>query len=121
MDVTAAFHCVARGCLLRKMQNPRMNECLVRWADSFMRDRRVAMTLDDQDGEEMAVTTGLPQGSPVSYVLFAICIAETHRAVENQVDNSKGISFVDVIWLVEGVGVGDVADKLERCTRDSLD
>ena len=78
-----------------------MDECLVRWTDSFMRDRRVIMSLDGQDGEEMAVTTGLPKGSPVSPVLFAIYITDIHQAVESQVEDSRGISFVDdVTWVV---------------------
>lgn len=45
MDVAAAFPSVARVCLLRKMRNAGVDECLVRWTDSFMRDRRV-MSVD---------------------------------------------------------------------------
>ena len=60
-----------------------MGECLVRWADSFMRDRRVIMSVGGQDSDEMAVITGLPQGSPVSPVLFALYIADIHQAVES--------------------------------------
>ena len=56
-----------------------------------------------------------------SPVLFAIYIAEVHTAVEGQVLNSCGISFVDdVTWLVEGQGVGEVVQKLERCATASL-
>ena len=114
MDVAAAFPSVARGCLLRKMRNAGIDECLVGWTDSFMRNRRVAMSLDGQEGEEMEVTTGLPQGSPVSPVLFAIYIAEIHQAVEDQIEDCQGISFVDdITWLVEGVDVGDVVHKLD--------
>ena len=83
MDVAAAFPSFARGCLLRKMRNAKVDECLVRWTDSFMRDRRVIMSIDGQDSEEVGVTTGLPQGSPVSPVLFALYIAETYHAVES--------------------------------------
>lgn len=83
MDMAAAFLSVVRGCLLRKMRKAGLDECLVRWTDSFMRDRRVAMSVDGQDWE-MSVTTGLPQGSPASTVLY---IAEIHQAVESQVDN----------------------------------
>ena len=95
MDVAAAFPSVARTCLLRKMREARIDERLVRWTDSFMQDRRVIMSLDGQDGDEMPVTTGLPQGSPVSPVLFAIYVADIHRVVEDQVEDSRGISFVD--------------------------
>ena len=86
--------------------------CLVRWADSSMRDRRVVMSVDGQDGEEMSVMTGLPQGSPVSPVLFALYIAGIHQAVESQVEDCRGISFVDdVTWIVEGYDVDDVTSQ----------
>ena len=65
MDVAAAFPSVARGCLIRKVRSVGLDECLVGWADSFMRDQRVIMSVDGQDGEGIGVTTGLPQGSPV--------------------------------------------------------
>ena len=70
----------------------------------------------------MAVATGLPQGSPVSPVLFALYIADIHQAVESQVEDSRGISFVDdVTWIVEGYDLDDVAGKLERCAAASLE
>jgi ribonuclease HI len=122
MDVAAAFPSVARGCLLRKMRNAKLDECLVRWTDSFMQDRRVVMSVDGQDGEVREVTTGLPQGSPVSPVLFALYISEIHQAVESQVEDCRGISFVDdITWIVEGTDIEDVSCKLEQCATASLE
>ena len=65
MDVAAAFPSVARGCLLKKMRRAGIDECLVRWTDSFMRDRRVIVSVDGRGGGPRGVTTGLPQGSPI--------------------------------------------------------
>ena len=76
MDVAAAFPSVARGCLLRKMREAGIDECLVKWTDSSMRDRRAIMSVDGQDGPPLEVTTGLPQGSPISPVLFEIYISQ---------------------------------------------
>ena len=101
MDVATAFPSVAQGFLLRKMRDMGLDECLVKWTDSFMRGRRVTMSVDGQEGEPMEVTMGLQQGSPISPVLFAIYIAEIHRAVEDE--NSRAITFVDAVtWTVEG-------------------
>ena len=89
------------GLPVRKMRDMGLDECLVKWTDSFMRGRRVTMSVDGQEGEPMEVTMGLQQGSPISPVLFAIYIAEIHRAVEDE--NSRAITFVDdVTWTVEG-------------------
>ena len=38
------------------------------------------MSVDGQDGTEMGVATGLPQGSPISPAFFVIYIAEIHLA-----------------------------------------
>ena len=121
MDVAAAFPSVARGCLLRKMRDRQIDECLVRWTDSFMRGCWVIMSVDGQDSDPMEVNTGLPQGSPVSPVLFAIYIADIHQVVESQMEDCRGISFVDdITWVVEGVDLDDVAQKLEGCAAASL-
>lgn len=61
------------------------------------------MSIDGRDSDSTEVTTGLPQGPPISPVLFAIYIADIHQAVENQAEDSRVISFVDdVTWVVEG-------------------
>ena len=74
-----------------------------------------------QDGEPVSVTTGLPQGSPISPVLFALYIADIRGVVEGQVADSRGIPFADdVTGIVEGTSVDGVVGKLERCTAASL-
>ena len=91
MDDAAAFPSLARGCLLCKMRAMGIDENLVDWTDSFMRDRRVIMSVDGQNDDPRTVTNGLPQGSPISPVLFAIYIADTHSAVEDQVEEPRHI------------------------------
>ena len=81
MDVAAAFPSVARDCLVRRMRGLKLDENLVQWTDSFMQNRKVIMNINGHDGEPEEVTTGLPQGSPVTPVLFAIYISEVHAAV----------------------------------------
>ena len=95
MDVASAFPSVARGCLLRKMRSAGLDEDLVRWTDSFMRDCSVIMSVDGQESPAQKVTTGLPQGSPVFPVLFNLYIGEIYGAVEGRVPGAQGISFVD--------------------------
>ena len=71
----------------------------------------------------MSGTTDSPRlGSPISPALFAIYSADIHEAVEDQVEDSRGISYVDdVTWVVEGTDVDDVVSKLERCAQASLE
>lgn len=85
MDVAAAFPSVARGCLLRKMRAMGIVVNLVDWTNSFRRDCWVIMNVDGQDDVPRDVTTGLPQGSPISPVLFAVYIANIFAAVGDHV------------------------------------
>ena len=121
MDVAVAFPSVSRGCLLRKMRDMDIDKNLVEWVDSFMRGRKVVLCVDGQEGEVREVTTGLPQGSPVSPILFAIYMADIQEEVENQVEGCRGISFMDdITWVAEGEDMMDLTEKLGRCAERSL-
>ena len=62
-----------------------------------MRDRKMVMWVDGQEGQAREVTTGLPQGSPTSPVLFTVYMADIHKEVEQRVDDCGGLLFVDDI------------------------
>ena len=54
-------------------------------------------------------------------MLFAIYIADMHQAFEGQIEDCRGISFVDdITWVAEGVDLDDVVRKLEGCAAASL-
>ena len=72
MDVAAAFSSVARGCLLRRLREMKVDEDIVSWTGSFMKERRVKMAIDGREENEIEVTTGLPQGSLVSPIFHHI-------------------------------------------------
>ena len=79
------------------------------------------MNVNGQDGEPESITTGLPQGSPVSPVLFGIYISGIHETVQTRVQGGAGISFVDdVTWFVTGPNVNVIREGLEACARESI-
>jgi hypothetical protein len=91
---------------------------LVRWAESFMEEKKVMMSMDGKEGDSMDVETGVLQGSPVSPVIFVIYLSGLFGEVEKEEEEceSEGISFVDdVAWVVEGGDVGECTQRLERC------
>ena len=105
MDIAAAFPSLSEKSLREEVRNVGVDENLVGWKFSFMRERRIQMVIDGHEEEEMEVTTGLPQGSAVSPILFIIYIREVHGAVEDKCDFTS-ISFVDgVRWLAKGRSV----------------
>jgi hypothetical protein len=120
MDVEAAFPSVSKECLARKMRVMKVDECLVHWMIDFMTDRSVEMVVDGQEGAAMPVNTSLPQGSPVSPILFAIYMADLHEEVEGKVQGCRSLSFVDdFTWIVEANNIPTLVKTLERCARIS--
>jgi hypothetical protein len=88
MDVKGAFPTVNHACLLHKMRQAEMDENLVQWTDSFMSNRRVEITMNREPGLAIETNIGLPQGSPVSPVLFLIYIADLAALIEKDVDGA---------------------------------
>jgi len=110
MDVKGVFPHMAKGNLIKRMEEMGFEADLVRWVESFMEDGKVIMSMDGKEGDSMNVETGVPQGSPVSLVLFFIYLSGLFGQVEDKEKEreSEGISFVDdVAWVVEGEDVGE--------------
>jgi hypothetical protein len=61
---------------------------------------------------------GLLQGSPVLPVLFAIYMADIHQDIEEAIEGSSGLSFVnDVMWLIEAPSIPQLIRKMEKYAR----
>jgi hypothetical protein len=72
MDIKAAFPSVGRGRLVHTMKGKGIDVDLRRWTASFLPDRTVEMVIKGNVMERHLVEAGIPQGSPVSLILFAI-------------------------------------------------
>lgn len=70
MDVKGAFDHVSRNQLLRRMRDMKVDGNLIKWVGSFMTDRRLQLVIDGHCGKEVNLECGVPQGSPVSPILF---------------------------------------------------
>jgi hypothetical protein len=78
----------------------------------------VQITVDGYHGKAAKVNTGIPQGSPVSPILFAIYLSCLFPFVEAKVEGVEGISFADDVgWWVSGKDIPDIRLKLEKCAR----
>jgi len=122
MDVKGVFPHVAKGNLLKRIEEMGFEADLVRWVESFMEERKVIMSMDGREGDSMDVEMGVPQGSPVSPVLFVIYLSGLFGRVEDTEEEcgSEGIYFVDdVAWVVEGKGVGECTEILEACAKEA--
>lgn len=75
MDVKGAFDHVSESGLLGTMEAMGTEGDLIKSTESFVSNRRVRLIIDLHQCEERVVDTGVPQGSPVSLIPFAIYLS----------------------------------------------
>jgi hypothetical protein len=94
---------------------------IVRWVDSFLSNRRAMLVIDGRTGEIRDVQAGLPQGSPVSPVLFILSVSALFQWLEDRHSALQAISFADDIGLV--IKCDDLEGgtrQLERVAKDTM-
>ncbi|ODM14227.1 hypothetical protein SI65_10361 [Aspergillus cristatus] len=72
LDVKGAFDAVLQGRLIQRLRSQGWPPTVLRWASSFTQDRTAAIRLDGHQSPTFTVPAGLPQGSPVSPILFML-------------------------------------------------
>jgi hypothetical protein len=80
------------------------------------------MVIEGSVIERSPVEAGIPEGSLVSLILFAIYTSGLIKWVEERVSGIEGLTFVDDVgWMTTGSDVGQVVRKLASCARESID
>ncbi|KAI0995925.1 hypothetical protein K3495_g12256, partial [Podosphaera aphanis] len=80
LDVQGAFDAVLHNRLVRRMQSQGWPDSILRWTCSFLANRRVQVRYHGGVTTERELTCGVPQGSPISPLLFLLYMAEPMRS-----------------------------------------
>ncbi|KAI0996073.1 hypothetical protein K3495_g12108 [Podosphaera aphanis] len=80
LDVQGAFDAVLHNRLVRRMQSQGWPDSILRWTCSFLANRRVQVRYHGGVTTERELTCGVPQGSPISPLLFPLYMAEPMRS-----------------------------------------
>ena len=76
MDVAGAFNNVHHKRLLDNMRKRRMPPFVVKWTESFLKDRVTQLRFNGVMSRDIRIEAGIPQGSPMSPILFMCYNAE---------------------------------------------
>jgi len=91
LDVKGGFYNVESPSLLSLLRGKGVSPYLVQWVSSFLRDRTCRLTFPGSPRSFAPVSVGVPQGSPISPLLFVIYVSSLHLATAR----SLTISYVD--------------------------
>jgi hypothetical protein len=70
LDVSGAFDTVSHPRLLYNLRKRRVPTFIIAWVKSFLRDRYTELVLPDCTKPRFLTATGIPQGSPLSPILY---------------------------------------------------
>nr|CEG03906.1 unnamed protein product [Fusarium acuminatum CS5907] len=114
MDIQGAFDTVMRNRLVLRLREQGWPEHLARWAESFMKDRLARVRYQDTITPFTHLQCGLPQGSPVSPILFLLYTEPIYR-----LGNPQGrFGYADDTAILS---IGDTVDDTTAAASASID
>lgn len=125
MDIAGAYDNASRRRLLHNLRKRRIPEIIVRWVASFLKERTTNIRVLEGESPYFDVTEGIPQGSPVSPILFLFFIADLLEAIKDEGLRTSPSGFVDdTSILTYGNSTEHNCEKLrsvhERCRQWAL-
>jgi len=114
IDVAGAFNYVHHKRLIDNMKKRKVPAFIVRWVESFLQDRSTRLLFNAVESEEICTNAGVPQGSPISPLLYMFYNADL---LEIPGDRSGVLSlgFIDdIAYGIQGESEERNARELER-------
>jgi hypothetical protein len=120
VDVKGAFDHVSRTQLLLVLQSLGFPLPVLSWIETFLSDRSLALAFDGQKQPLQPISTGIPQGSPISPILFLFYLSNLFKDLGPSLltPQLRSPSFIDdVALIVTGPSEEANSKSLERAAR----
>ena len=95
LDISGAFDTVNHTRLLATLREQGFPQWLVVWVRAWLNNRVANLHFDGQKTEDIPVVAGVPQGSPLSPVLFILYIASLYKALKKDHSLVSIVGFAD--------------------------
>ncbi|ODM15661.1 hypothetical protein SI65_08895 [Aspergillus cristatus] len=120
LDIKGAFDAVLRGRLIQQLCSQGWPPTVLHWVASFTQDRTAAIQLDGHQSPIFAVPAGLPQGSPVSPILFMLYIEPIFKLGPALVRRGRFGYADDICQLVVSKSLEENTAKLQSIVMDLM-
>ena len=98
LDVSGAYDNVSRERLLHNLRKRRISDNIVRWIDSFLNNRATTLKLPEYTAPSVPIQTGIPQGSPISPILYLFYNADLIEACKT--DDTEAVGYIDDVSIL---------------------
>jgi ribonuclease HI len=95
LDVSGAFDNVSHLRLIHNLRKRKIDWRVAGWVASFLQNRRTTIRLPEGKSELMSVETGIPQGSPLSLMLYLFFNADLIEDCQDPNLNAEAVGWVD--------------------------
>ena len=95
LDISGAYDHVSTERLLWILQRKGLPEWIIKYVKNFMQGRRTRVAFDGYKSEWVQINSGIPQGSPISPILFLFFISELLEGIQSVEEKQLGVGFVD--------------------------
>jgi ribonuclease HI len=126
LDISQAFPNVNATRLCHNLRRRRVPENIVRLVSSFLKDRTTTLSFDDYTSPSFAASNGIPQGSPLSPILYLFYsadlleITEPHRGPSRPRELTAG--FVDdSTFIVSSPSFRENMEKMKVLVQKALE
>jgi len=106
LDVSGAYDNVSRERLLHNLRKRRVDQKIVGWVSSFLSGRSTTLKLQEYTAPSTPIQIGIPQGSPVSPVLYLFYNADLIEACRTE--ESEAVGYIDDVSIL---AIGDTAQR----------
>jgi len=100
LDISGAYDNAAHPRLLHNLRRLRVPTWIVRWTQSFLQDRMTTIKLQSEETELFPVYHGIPQGSPISPILYLFYNEELVREYNSIGYRASAAGFMDDVNIL---------------------
>ena len=121
-DDKGAFDHVSKTRLLDTIQHLHLHPAVIRRTNSFLSNRQIGLVFDGERDDPQPVNTGIPQGSPISPILFLIYLRFLFTTIQQKHPKTTTPSYIDdVTCLVVGDSEEENCQELEAVARTAFE